>query len=73
MSTESLLITATIYALEVCNVGICDIPGDFLSVDMDEDMKMALRGKLVELIVKIAPQIYSYLTWYMRREGRSSM
>ena len=58
VSTESAIITASIDANEVPNFGICDIPGAFLSADMDEDVKMALRGGLVELIVNIASQIY---------------
>ena len=58
VSTESVLVTATIDAHEVCNVRIGDIPGAFLSADMDKDVKMALCGRLSELVVKIAPQIY---------------
>ena len=56
--TEPVLITATIDAHEGLNVGICNIQGDFLSADMDKDMKMALRGGLAELMVNIVPQIY---------------
>ena len=58
MSTESVLITATLDAHEGRNVRICDIPGAFLSEDMDEDVKMALCGRLAERMVNIAPQIY---------------
>ena len=58
VSTDSVLITATIDAHEVCNVGICYVLGAFLSAEMDKDMKMALRGSLAELIVNISLQIY---------------
>ena len=36
----------------------------FLSADMDEDVKMALRGRLAELMVNIAPQIYTHFVIY---------
>ena len=49
--------TATIDVHEVCNVRICDIPGDIISTDMDKDAKMALRGRLAEQMVNIDPQI----------------
>ena len=48
----------TIDAHEGRRVRICDIPGDFLSVDMDKNVKMVLYGRLLELMVKILPQIY---------------
>ena len=61
LSMESVLITSTIDAHEGSDVGICNIPGAFISSDMDKDVKIALHGRLAELMVKIAPQ------------GRSSM
>ena len=57
-STDSVLITETIDAHEGRDIRICDIPGAFLSADMGEDVKMSLRGRLAELMVNIAPQIY---------------
>ena len=64
MSTESTLITAVIDAHEGRDVRICNIPGAFLSADMEEDVKMALRGRLAELMVNIAPQIYRQCVIY---------
>ena len=55
---EYVLITAIVNAHAEHNARICDIPGDFLSADIDEDVKMALRGRLAELMVKIVPKIY---------------
>ena len=40
------------------DVSICDIPGDFLSTDMDEEVKMDLHRILAELMIIIVPQIY---------------
>ena len=68
VSTESILITETIDAHEGCDVGICDIPSDFLSADMDKDMKMALCGRLAELMVNIGPQIYTH--YVINEKGR---
>ena len=58
VSTESVLITANIDAHEGRDVGICDILGAFLSADMDESVKMVPDGRMAELMVNIAPQIY---------------
>ena len=58
VSIESVLLSAAIDVHAVSNVMICGIPGAFLSADMDEEVKMALRGTLAGLLVNIAPQIY---------------
>jgi hypothetical protein len=58
VALESVLITATIYAFERNDVTIVDVPGSFLTADMDEEVIMCLRGRLVELMVKTAPNIY---------------
>ena len=49
---------ATIDAHEGRGVGICNIPGEFISADMDEDVKMTLHRRLSEPMVNIEPQIY---------------
>jgi hypothetical protein len=42
---------------------VVDIPGAYLSADMDEEVIMLLRGRLAELMVKTAPNIYrKYIT-----------
>ena len=58
MSTNSVLITATIYAHEGINFRICNIPVAFISEYMDKEIKMELHGRLSELMVNIATQIY---------------
>ena len=64
VSMESILITATIDAHKGKNFRICDISGDFLSGNMDEYVKMALCGRLEELMVKISLQIYRHHVIY---------
>jgi hypothetical protein len=63
VALESVLITATIYAFEERDVAIVDVPGAFLSTDMDDEVIMTIRGRLAELMVKAAPTIYrKYIT-----------
>ena len=46
-----------------------DLPGAFLNAEMDEVVHMVLHGKLAELMVKFAPQIYrKYVTLGARGE-----
>jgi hypothetical protein len=63
VALESVLITATIDAYEERDVAIVDVPAAFLSADMDEGDIMTIRGRLAELMVKAAPNIYrKYIT-----------
>jgi hypothetical protein len=63
VALESVLITATIDAYEERDVAIVDVPWAFLSADMDEEVIMTIRGRLAELMVKAAPNIYrKYIT-----------
>jgi hypothetical protein len=63
VSLESVLINSTIEAYEGSEVAVVDIPGAYLSADMDEEVIMLLRGRLAELMVKTAPNIYrKYIT-----------
>jgi hypothetical protein len=55
---ESVLVTSTIESFERRDVAIVYVPGEFLTVDMDEEVIICLRGRLAELMVKTAPSIY---------------
>jgi hypothetical protein len=44
VTLESVFITATIDAFEGRYVTIVDVPGAFLSADMDEEVIMTIRG-----------------------------
>ena len=63
---ESILIMVTIIVHEGRNVIVCDILGDFLSKDMDKDVKVELHGNLMEMVVKIESQIYQQHVIYKR-------
>ena len=61
-SLESVILTATIDALEERDVAIVDIPNAFVQTRITNEKDKAvlrLRGKLAELLVKVAPKIYT--------------
>jgi hypothetical protein len=58
VSTEAVFITAVIEAHEGRDVACFDIPGAFLHADSDEDITMILKGRLAELMVQVAPNLY---------------
>jgi hypothetical protein len=49
---------ATIDAFEHRGVATVDVPGAYLTDDMDEEVFMCLRCRLAEIMVKTAPEIY---------------
>ena len=56
---ESVLLTSVIDAREGREVAVVDIPNAFVQTDMEgERVVMKMRGKLAELLVKVAPEIY---------------
>ena len=62
-ATELVFITAVINAHKERDVACSDIPGEFLHADVDEDISMVLKGRLAELMVQVAPNLYrKYIT-----------
>jgi hypothetical protein len=63
VATESVFITAVIDMHEGHDVACFDIPGAFLHANVDEDITMVLKGRLAELMVQVAPNLYrKYIT-----------
>ena len=63
MSLETVPITAVVDAYEHQDVAIVDIPGAYLSSDIDEEVHLCLRGRMSEMMVKTAPEVYAkYVT-----------
>jgi hypothetical protein len=63
VATKSVFITAVIDAHEGRDVACFDIPGAFLHAESDEDITMVLKGRLAELMVQVAPNLYrKYIT-----------
>ena len=58
VSTESMFITSAIATSEKRHVRCYDVPSTFVNTDVDENVLMALKGELAEMMVHIAPQIY---------------
>jgi hypothetical protein len=63
MPPKYVLIAATIEAFEGRDVAVIDVLGAFLSIGMDEEVIMTLRGRMAELMAKTARNIYrKYIT-----------
>ena len=68
VATELVFITAVIDAQEGCDIACFDIPGAFLHADVNKDISMVLKGRLAELMVQVAPNLYrKYIT--VNRKG----
>ena len=67
---ELILITSCINALEGHDVIMVDIPGAFLTADIDKDVNMVLCGRLAELMVDVEPSLYcKHVTVENRKKG----
>ena len=58
---ESVLLTSTIDAAEERDFAVIDIPNDFIHTRIkndEEKVVLRLRGKLADLLIKTAPEIY---------------
>ena len=62
ISVESLFLTCIIDAMEQRHVSMCDIPGAFMQVDMDELVHVKLEGELAELLIKVDSTYKAVLT-----------
>ena len=58
VSTEAVMLTATIDTLEGRDVAVVDIPGAYLSADMDDEEHVVFRGTLVEMMLMAYPALY---------------
>jgi hypothetical protein len=62
VSLEAVLIMYTIYSFEGMELAVVDFPGAFLNSGMVEEEILVIRGRLAELLVKTAPNIYRKYT-----------
>jgi hypothetical protein len=58
VSTEAVFITAVVDAYKECIVACFDIPGTILHPDSEKDITMFLKGRLVELMLQVVPNLY---------------
>lgn len=73
VNMNSVILTAAVEAHEERDVAVCDLPGAYLSVDMDEmgeeHVHMILRGRMAELMAMTAPAVYRD---YISVDGRGN-
>jgi hypothetical protein len=69
--TESLLLSCLIDAKERRNVIMCDVPGAFMQVDVDEVVHVRIEGPLAELLAKVDPDTYS--KYLVKERGKTVM
>jgi hypothetical protein len=58
VTTDSILISATIDTHERHAIATINIPGAFLNAYNDKEMIMLLKGCLTKLMVQVDPQLY---------------
>ena len=64
MALESVLISAVVEVAEGRDVAVTDIPGTYLSAEMDDVLHMVLEGRLAKLMVIAVPEVYrNYITY----------
>ncbi len=68
VAMESVFITAVVDAHKGRNVTYFDIQGAFLHADVKEDITMVLKGRLVELMVRVMPNLYRKYITVVRKE-----
>jgi len=59
-----MMLSCEIEAKENIYIVVSDIPGDFLHVDIQDNMHMLLEGTFTEMIVKLDPTICRKHIWY---------
>ncbi len=58
MLTKAVFITVVVDAYEEHDIACFNIPGAFLHADSYQDITMILKGRLAELMVQVAPNLY---------------
>ena len=68
VSTEGLMLSCIIYAMEVREVATADIPGAFLQIDYNKgDIHIKLEWFMVALLEEIDPEYYKYFIYTDKR------
>ena len=62
--TEAITLTVRINTLEGRDVAVVDIPGAYLSADIDDEVHVVFRGALSELMVEVDPELYQRFMSY---------
>ena len=63
------MLTATIDALEVRDVAVVDLIGEYLSADMDDEVHVVFRGTIAEMMAAADPELYRPFVSYETRKA----
>jgi hypothetical protein len=58
VAIESVMLSATIDAVEERDVATVDIPGAFMQADIDEVVHVKFEGEIAEMLVRMDPKMY---------------
>ena len=58
VSTEAVMLTASIDAIDGRDGALVDLPGAYLSADMDNEVHVVFRGTLAEMMMAANPALY---------------
>ena len=58
VAIESVMLSATIDAMEEWDVATVDIPGAFMQADIDEVIHVKFEGEIAEILVRMDPKLY---------------
>jgi hypothetical protein len=58
VAIESVMLSATIDAMEERDVATVDIPGAFMQADIDEVIHVKFEGEIAEMLVRMDPKLY---------------
>jgi hypothetical protein len=58
VAIESVMLSATIDAMEGRDVATVDIPGAFMQADIDEVVHVKFEGEMAEMLVRLDPKLY---------------
>ena len=64
VSTDAIMLTETIDALEGQDVAVVDIPGAYMSTYMYNEVHVVFRGKLTEMMVMADTALYRLFVSY---------
>jgi hypothetical protein len=63
VAIKSVMLSATIDAMEERDVATVDIPGAFMQADIDEVIHVKFEGEIAEMLVRMDPELYrKYIT-----------
>jgi hypothetical protein len=70
VAIESVMLSATIDAMEERDVATVDIPGAFMQADIDEVVHVRFEGEIAKMLVRVDPNLYRK---YVRDENVKSV